>query len=98
MHPTVLDKESTFNFAAIEPYFILKCLQNLPDRKGVDVLGMDNHLIKLAAPIIIHSLPIFSICLYLRVGLQYQEIEKSLHHSNLQSNPGNYNIFNSHHW
>ena len=74
MHPTVLDKESTFNFAAIEPYFILKCLQNLPDKKGVDVLGMDNHLIKLAAPIIIHSLPIFSNCLYLRVGLQYQEI------------------------
>ena len=35
MPPTVLDKESTFNFAAIEPNFILKCLQNLPDKKGL---------------------------------------------------------------
>ena len=52
MPPTVLDKESTFNFAVIEPNFILKCLQNLPDKKGVDVLGMDNHLLKLSAPII----------------------------------------------
>ena len=52
MPPTVLDKESTFNFAVIEPNFILKCLQKLPDKKGVDVLGMDNHLLKLSAPII----------------------------------------------
>ena len=52
MPPTVLDKDSTFNFAAIEFNFILKCLEKFNDKKGVDVLDMDNHLLKLAAPII----------------------------------------------
>ena len=47
-----LTVDSTFNFAAIESNFILKCLEKFNDKKGVDVLDMDNHLLKLAAPII----------------------------------------------
>ena len=52
MPATVHERERCFIFKDISPSFVLKSLQTLPNRKGVDILGFDNILLIIASELI----------------------------------------------
>ena len=52
MPATVHQRERCFIFKDISPSFVLKSLQTLPNRKGVDILGFDNILLIIASELI----------------------------------------------